>query len=96
MQYLITAFDDTDDEAQQRRLDARPAHLSEAAQLKAQGKIIAGGAILNDEDTMIGSTLYVEFDTREELDEWLMSDPYVTGNVWKDVNIIPIRLAVKP
>ena len=96
MEYLITAYDDTDENAQQRRLAARPAHLEGAAQLKAAGKIIAGGAILDDDGKMIGSTLYVDFATKDELNQWLQSDPYVVEGVWKDINILPIKLAVKP
>lgn len=96
MQYQITAFDGTDEQAGERRLAARPAHLAEAAILKEAGKIIAGGAILDDDGNMIGSTLYVDFDTPDELDAWLTNDPYVKGEVWEDINIMPIRLAVKP
>lgn len=96
MQYQITAFDGSDEEASQRRQAARPAHLKEAAVLKEAGKIIAGGAILDDDDNMVGSTLYVDFETREELDDWIANDPYVTGNVWQEINVMPIRLAVKP
>ncbi|MFK7865305.1 MAG: YciI family protein [Pseudohongiellaceae bacterium] len=96
MQYQITAFDGDDEEAPARRLAARPAHLEEAGLLKKEGKIIAGGAILDDDGNMVGSTLYVEFDTQEELDDWLSNDPYVKGDVWKEVNVMPIRLAVKP
>ncbi len=45
---------------------------------------------------MIGSTLYVDFESREALDEWLNIDPYVTGGVWQDISVLPIRLAIKP
>ncbi|MFT4863426.1 MAG: hypothetical protein ACI95C_002657 [Pseudohongiellaceae bacterium] len=96
MEYLVTAFDDTDENALQRRMAARAAHLESADQLKAAGKIIAGGAILDDDNKMIGSTLYVNFATREELNQWLQNDPYVIQGVWKDVNVLPIKLAVKP
>jgi hypothetical protein len=75
---------------------ARPAHLEGAAKLKAAGKIIAGGAILDDNNKMIGSTLYGDFESKAELNEWLALDPYITEGVWKDVNILPIKLAVKP
>jgi len=44
---------------------------------------------------MIGSTMFVDFDSKAELDQWLASDPYVTGNVWQDISALPIRLAVK-
>ena len=96
MQYQITAFDGTDEQANERRMSARPAHLKEAAVLKNAGNIIAGGAILDDDGNMIGSTLYVDFETPDELDAWLVNDPYVKEGVWEDINIMPIRLAVKP
>ena len=57
------------------------------------GNIIAGGAILDDKGQMIGSTIYVEFETRQALDEWLNQDPYVTGDVWRNITVAPIRLA---
>lgn len=94
MQFVVTAYDGTDADAQQRRLAAREAHLAGAEKLKAEGKLIAGGAILNDDDEMIGSTLYMAFASRDELDAWLANDPYVTGNVWQEVTVQPIRLAV--
>lgn len=96
MEYLVTAFDDTDDQALQRRLNARAAHLEGAEILKAAGRIIAGGAILNDDNKMIGSTVYVDFESKEELNKWLTNDPYVTQGVWKDVTVLPIKLAIKP
>jgi len=94
MQFVLTAYDGTDAEAPARRAAARPAHLQHAAELEATGQIIAGGAILNDTGDMIGSTIYMEFETRKELDDWVAVDPYVTGNVWQDISIQPIRLAI--
>ena len=94
MQYMIVAYDGTDPEALERRLAVREAHLKGAIALKESGNLIAGGAILNDAGQMIGSTTYVEFESREALDTWLVQDPYVTGDVWRDISITPIRLAV--
>ena len=95
MQFMIIAYDGTDEEASSRRMTARPGHIDGARLLKESGKLIAGGAILDDAEQMIGSTLYVEFDSRAELDSWLEQDPYVTGGVWKDITVQPIRLAMK-
>lgn len=96
MQFLITAFDGKDAEAKDRRAAARPAHLAGATELKEAGNIIVGGAILDENEEMIGSTLCVEFESREDLDEWLANDPYVTEGVWQDITIQTIRLAVRP
>ena len=95
MQFLVMAYDGTDDDALARRMAARDAHLAGVNTLKQNGKLIAGGAILDDAGKMIGSTVYVEFDSRQELDAWLKTDPYVTGDVWRDITVVPIRLAVK-
>ena len=55
--------------------------------------ILKGGAILSDTGKMIGSILLVDFDTKAEVDKWLEADPYVAGNVWKEVTIVQIKLA---
>jgi uncharacterized protein YciI len=39
--------------------------------------------------------LYVDFASREDLDRWLKSDPYVTEGVWVDIEVKPIRLALR-
>ncbi len=95
MQFMITAYDGKDDGALSRRLSVRDAHIEGAHRLKETGQLIAGGAILDEEDKMIGSTMFVEFDTKAELDQWLASDPYVIGKVWQDISVLPIRLAIK-
>lgn len=96
MQFLVTAYDGKDDAAKDRRMAARPAHLEAASHLNAAGNIIVGGAILDENDEMIGSTLCVDFESREDLDEWLANDPYVTEGVWQDITVQAIRLAIKP
>jgi len=92
MEFLIIAYDGTDPEAKKRRLAARQAHLDGVQVMIKEDTFINGGAILDDAGEMIGSTLYVEFSSRETLDEWLQSDPYVTRGVWKDIEIKPIKL----
>lgn len=90
MQWLIIARDGTDPEAAERRLRSRPAHLEGAARLQEAGHL---GAILDDAGRMVGSAAVAQFATRAELDEWLRTDPYVTGGVWRDIQVIPYRVA---
>jgi uncharacterized protein YciI len=94
MQFMVVAYDGKDEQALERRLAVRDAHIKGAVALKQSGNLIAGGAILDDAGKMIGSTSFFEFDSREALDAWLAQDPYVTGDVWRDITITPIRLAV--
>jgi uncharacterized protein YciI len=42
---------------------------------------------------MIGSILLVDFENKAEVDKWIEADPYVAGNVWKEVTIVQIKLA---
>lgn len=92
-QYVVTAYDDTDSDALDRRMAARPAHFEGARRLKAQGSFIEGGAMLDDSGNMIGSVMIVAFDSRQQLDEWLEVEPYVTGNVWQRIEVKPFRVA---
>ncbi len=92
-QYLILAQDDTDSEAQDRRLKARPLHLETAKKLRENGNLILGGATLNKTENMNGSVMVVEFANETELQTWLKNDPYVTQGVWKSIKIKPFKVA---
>ena len=93
MQWLIMARDGTDAEAPARRQAARPAHLENAARLQADGHLLVGGALTDAAGNLIGSTAVAQFATRAELDAWLQTDPYVTGGVWQDLEVIPYKVA---
>jgi uncharacterized protein YciI len=93
MQFLITAYDGTDEGALERRMAAREAHLVGARAMKASGSMIVGGAILDDQGRMVGSSCIVEFPARDAVDAWLAADPYVTGNVWQKIDVQPFRCA---
>jgi uncharacterized protein YciI len=92
MQYLVIAYDGKDSGAKDRRLNVREAHLENVKAMKEAGSFLTGGAILNDAGDMIGSALFVQFDSKDALDEWLKTDPYVTGGVWVDIDVKPTRL----
>lgn len=95
MEFLLIAHDGKDAGAKERRLNARQAHLDGAKLLKEKGHFINGGAILDEAGEMVGSTLYLEFASRDELDEWLANDPYTTGGVWKETQVYPVRLVFR-
>ncbi|GAB3903850.1 YciI family protein [Mucilaginibacter boryungensis] len=93
-QYLITAYDFTDAEALNRRMAVRPHHLDAARELKFQDHFILGGAILNDEGHMIGSTMIMQFENEEQLEAWKQNEPYITQGVWETVDVKPFKVAV--
>jgi uncharacterized protein YciI len=92
-QFIIIAQDYKDNEALNRRLAARPAHLERMKEEKAKGVFIIGGAKLNEAGNMFGSMLIVDLPNKEEVKEWVAIDPYITNNVWETVEITPFRIA---
>lgn len=92
-QYLITAYDYTDEGAFERRMGVRPHHLDGAKDLKAKGNYVIGGAMLNEEGKMIGSTMILQFENDEELEAWKQGEPYITQKIWESVDIKPFKVA---
>jgi len=94
MQFLVMAEDGSDEDALDRRKRTRPTHLASIGPLVDSGSVLVGGAILDDAGEMIGSMLLVDFPDREGVDAWLAVDPYVTGGVWREIEVTPFRTAV--
>jgi uncharacterized protein len=95
MEYLVIMRmkDPTDSVAQQRREQARAAHLENAAALRKKGNLLIGGAIFDEVGNPAGSAVVVRFNSRGELDLWLQNDPYTKADVWHEVEVIPYRVA---
>jgi len=90
MHFLITAFDSSDSEAGTRRASVREQHLEGAKKLVKERKLLCAAAILDDDSKMIGSVLIVDFPSKDVLlEEWLNKEPYILGNVWKEIDIKP-------
>jgi len=93
MQFLLLAYDGTDPEALQRRLNVREEHLKRISLLKNTGEFLFGGAILDNNGKMIGSMIVYDFPDLQSLEERLKDEPYLTGKVWEKTEIKPFRLA---
>lgn len=91
MQFTIIARDDTAAGTLERRLAARERHMERIHAMKADGSIIDGGALLDDEGRMIGSVVLCEFPDRAALDAYIASEIYFTDGVWKDIDVLPFR-----
>lgn len=87
MEFLITAYDGKDPEALPRRMAARSAHLELGDTMISQGTLLHAAAILDEHGNMVGSSMIVDFPSREELDAWLKIEPYVTGGVWSEIKV---------
>ncbi len=93
MQFLLVAFDGTDEGALERRLNVRPDHFNNVELLKKRGEFLLGGAILDDNGKMIGSMIVYDFPDRKALDKCLETEPYITSGTWQKIDIRPFKLA---
>ena len=96
MQFVVTAWDYRDEGALERRMAHRDTHLASVRQMIADGHFLSGGAILDDEGNMIGSSLHLEFPDRASLEVRLKQDPYMDGRVWEKLQIYPLKRVPMP
>jgi uncharacterized protein YciI len=94
MQYVVHAYDHTDAGALDRRLAVRARHLDGVRVMQSNGTFHFGGALLDENGSMIGSMMLVEFNQQAELDAWLDEEPYIRERVWDRIDIKPFRQAI--
>ena len=92
MQFVITAYDYLDENAISRRLEQRELHVQGIEKLVKSGAFLSGGAMLDDNGKMIGSSIHVEFDNKDDVEKWIAQDPYVKGKVWEKIDVRAINL----
>lgn len=88
MQFLVIGKDGKDKKAMERRMAVRQAHLGLGEKMRQSGNRWYGAVLLDDKNNMIGSVAIMDFPSEKELQEWLKKEPYVTGGVWKSIEII--------
>ncbi|WP_180187156.1 YciI family protein [Acinetobacter sp. YH01012] len=81
----------------EKRLATRPAHLARLQQLDAEGRLIVAGAMPKDPSNpqagFYGSTMIVDFDSREALDAWLQDEPFLKEGVYSHIDVKPFNKA---
>ena len=92
MQFLVLGFDGNDSEASERRAAAREAHLELGNELRDAGTMLYAVAMLDEKDEMAGSAVVYNVESREALDAILEKEPYVNGEVWQRVEVVPCRV----
>lgn len=90
MQYMIKAYDGKN--MLERRLAVRPRHLENMA--KVPGKVICAGGLLDGEGKMKGSVLIMDFESKELLQQYLDSEPYIKERVWENVEVEPMNVVI--
>ena len=81
----------------EKRLAIRPQHLARLEQLNAEGRLIVAGAMpkdpANPQAGFYGSTIIVDFDSREALDAWLQDEPFLKEGVYSHIDVKPFNKA---
>lgn len=82
----------------EKRLAVRPQHLARLEKLDAEGRVIVAGAMPKDRENLqagfYGSTLILDFDSREELDAWLADEPFLKEGIYADIDVKPFNKAL--
>ena len=83
MQFIVKAYDG--EGMLGKRMEVRPRHLEGIERIKEH--VMCAGGLLDDEGKMKGSVLIMEYESREQLDEYLANEPYVQENVWQKIEV---------
>ncbi len=81
----------------ERRMAARPAHLSRLRTLLDEGRLLLAGpfpavdALDPGLAGFTGTLVVAEFESLEAAETWAAADPYVTGGVYAQVAVRPFK-----
>ena len=89
-QYVIKAYDG--EGKLDKRMEVRPRHFE--GMEKMTGPHLCAGGMLDDDGKMIGSLLVIEFENREQLDEYLAHEPYVVEHVWERIEMERMNVVI--
>ena len=77
----------------EKRMEVRPRHLEGMERIRQH--VVCAGGLHDDEGKMKGSMLVMEFESRQELDEYLANEPYVLEHVWEKIEVEPINVVIR-
>ncbi|AMM51767.1 hypothetical protein TH61_12085 [Rufibacter sp. DG15C] len=92
-QYLVTGTDFTTEGALDHRMAIRPQHIDMMKNLKESGNFLLGGAFLDEQGIMRGSSLVLQFETESDLQKWMSEEPYILNKVWETVDVKQYKIA---
>ena len=81
----------------EKRLAARPDHLTRLQELNEQGRLLIAGPhpAIDSEDPgsagFTGSLVVAEFPSLEEAQNWADQDPYIEAGVYEKVTVKPYK-----
>lgn len=95
MWYAIIAEDTPD--SLDKRLSARPEHLSRLKALQDAGRLLLAGPFPAIDSTdpglagYTGSLIVAEFSSLNDAKEWANNDPFVSAGIYQHVTVKPFR-----
>lgn len=92
MLFMVLANDADDAGALERRMANRGEHVKVMDASKAEGKCRFGAAMLDEAGKMCGSVIVLDMPDMAAVEAWMKAEPYVAGNVWGDVRVIPLKV----
>ena len=91
MKFVIRAIDG--EGKLEKRMEVRPLHFEGMDRMKEH--LVCAGGLLDDAGNLKGSLLVMDFQNRQELDEYLAHEIYVVEHVWEQISIDQIAKSVK-
>ena len=90
-QFVVRAYDG--EGMLGKRMEVRPRHLEGMERMKEH--VICAGGLLDEDGKMKGSMLVMEFESRNEIDEYLANEPYVVEHVWDKIEVESINVVIR-
>ena len=87
---MVLAWDHDGELGVDRRDAARAAHTQSIKALWEQGSVVLGAGILDDDGVVRGSLVVVEYPSRDDVDRYLESEPFVSQAVWDRIEVHPV------
>ena len=96
MPYFVLSCTDKEGTLE-KRLAIRPQHVERLQKLDDEGRLIVAGAMpkdpTNPQAGFYGSTIIVDFDSREALDTWLKDEPFLLEGIYANIEVKPFNKA---
>lgn len=89
-QFVIKAYDG--EGKLDKRMEVRPRHFEGMEKMKEH--ILCAGGMLDKDGKMMGSLLIMEFESRDQLDEYLSKEPYVVEHVWERIEVEQMTVVI--
>jgi uncharacterized protein YciI len=87
---MVLAWDHEGAVGVERRDAARAAHTESIRALWEEGRVVLGAGIRDDDGAVRGSLVIVEYPSRDDVDRYLESEPFVSQAVWERIEVHPV------